>query len=176
MPEANCEQLRGILRRHGETYPLMRPCDGVKLIYQNEFGGGHLITDSARTLERLRAEYDAVRHDPSQAIFEDIGNGIVRVMLSALDTGRYPLEALNRDFVRSAGLHRGDMAAFLGKLEVLRELCAQGAFGFSLEELDGYLAEYTAAGCPMVSHSEEYRRAYQPAYRVILRSCCSGML
>ena len=36
------EELERILREHAERYPLMQPTDAVKLIYQNEFGGGHL--------------------------------------------------------------------------------------------------------------------------------------
>ena len=43
-------ELNHILQAHAKKYPLMAPCDAVKLIYQNEFGGGHLVTDSARSL------------------------------------------------------------------------------------------------------------------------------
>ena len=39
------DELIKILRAHAEKYPLMRPQDAVKLVYQNEFGGGHLIVD-----------------------------------------------------------------------------------------------------------------------------------
>ena len=35
----------------------MEPCDAVKLVYQSVLGGGHLITDPARSLERLAEEY-----------------------------------------------------------------------------------------------------------------------
>ena len=42
-------------------------------------------------------------------------------------------------------------------------------FRFSKEALQTYLAAYREAGCPMVSHSETYRRAYRPAYRVVLQ-------
>ena len=37
------EELKQILQEHAKRYPLMQPRDVVKLIYQNEFGGGHLI-------------------------------------------------------------------------------------------------------------------------------------
>ena len=36
-------ELEAILKIHVKRYPLMQPTDAVKLIYQNEFGGGHLI-------------------------------------------------------------------------------------------------------------------------------------
>lgn len=163
------ERLWEVLRTHGARYPRMRPRDAVKLIYQNEFGGGHLVKDRERSLERIRAECGAALPVPEPV--EDIGNGLVRVHLSALEGEKLTPEGLNGAFVRSAELHRGDMAAFLEKLEVLRELCGQGVWRFSPGELEEYLTGYLAAGCPMVSHSEEYRGAYRPAYRVLLRSC-----
>lgn len=149
----------------------MRPQDAVKLIYQNEFGGGHLIKDRRQSLERLRTEYEAAASAPVREPVEDIGNGLVRVYLSALDGERLTPEGLNGAFIRSAELCRGSMAAFLEKLEVLRELCGQGVWRFSPGELEEYLTGYLAAGCPVVSHSEAYRRAYRPAYRVLLRAC-----
>jgi len=42
-----------------------------------------------------------------------------------------------------------------------------------LEELEAYLEEYKRAGYPMVSHSEQYRQAYKPAYRIVLESIFS---
>ena len=42
--------------------------------------------------------------------------------------------------------------------------------GGRLLRLAGYLAAYRDAGCPPASHSEAYRAAYHPAYRVGLRS------
>lgn len=166
------DELTSILTAHAGRYPEMRPQDAVKLIYQNEFGGGHLITEPAHALARLRAEYAAVEHDPDAPVLEDIGNGLTRVMLAGLEPDLYPLERLNGDFVRSARLHTGSRESFLQKLALLRDLTAQGALPFSSAALTAYLRDYTAAGCPAVSHSESYRAAYHPAYRVLRRSCC----
>ena len=48
------EELKVILITHAKRYPLMQPQDAVKLIYQNEFGGGHLIRDEEACLNYLR--------------------------------------------------------------------------------------------------------------------------
>lgn len=161
-------ELEHILRRHAALHPRMRPCDAVKLVYQNEFGGGHLVTDPAGSLDRLRSEYAAVRTSPALKALEPIGNGVVRVMLAGLDTSSYSLEALNADFVRSAEAHTGALPAFLEKLAVLQTLAAESVFDFPPALLDEYLIEYAQDGYPPVSHSPEYRAAYQPAYRVVL--------
>ena len=161
------EELEQILREHAKRYPLMQPRDAVKLLYQNEFGGGHLIRDEEACLNYLRREYADLEKDPTAPMYEDIGNGIVRVNLGAVR--EEALEQLGQDFIASAAKHKGTLDSFLNKLEVLISLTADGVFTFDADALNAYLSEYKAAGYPAVSHSPEYRQAYNPAYRVILR-------
>ena len=160
------EELRAILITHAKRYPLMQPRDAVKLIYQNEFGGGHLIRDEEACLNYLRREYADLEKDPTAPMYEDIGNGIVRVNLAAVR--EEDLEQLGQDFIASAAKHKGTLDSFLNKLEVLQTLTTEGVFAFDLDALNTYLSEYEAAGYPAVSHSPEYRQAYKPAYRIIL--------
>ena len=160
------EELERILREHAKRYPLMQPTDAVKLIYQNEFGGGHLIRDEEACLNYLRREYADLEKDPTAPLYEDIGNGIVRVNLAAVKPE--DLAQLGQDFIVSAAKHKGTLDSFLNKLEVLRKLTAEGVFTFDTNALSAYLSEYKAAGYPAVSHSPEYREAYKPAYRIIL--------
>ena len=94
------EELRAILIAHAKRYPLMQPRDAVKLIYQNEFGGGHLIRDEQACLNYLRREYADLEKDPTVPLYEDIGNGIVRVNLAAVKPE--DLEQLGQDFIASA--------------------------------------------------------------------------
>ena len=131
------EELEQILREHAKRYPLMQPRDAVKLIYQNEFGGGHLIRDEQACLNYLRREYAAVEKDPTAPLYEDIGNGIVRVNLAAVKPE--DLEQLGQDFIASAAKHKGTMDSFLNKLEVLRKLTAEGVFAFDTNALTSYL-------------------------------------
>ena len=162
------EELERILREHAKRYPLMQPTDAVKLIYQNEFGGGHLIRDEEACLNYLRREYADLEKDPTAPLYENIGNGIIRVNLAAVKAE--DLERLGRAFIDSAAKHKGTMDSFLNKLEVLRKLANEGVFNFDTNALNAYLSEYEAAGYPAVSHSPEYRQAYKPAYRIIRKA------
>ena len=162
------EELRAILVTHAKRYPLMQPTDAVKLIYQNEFGGGHLIRDEQACLNYLRREYADLEKDPTAPLYEDIGNGIVRVNLAAVKPEN--LEKLGKVFIDSAAKHKGTLDGFLNKLEVLRTLTEEGIFTFDSNTLGAYLSEYKAAGYPAVSHSPEYRQAYKPAYRIIRKA------
>ena len=159
------EELKQILREHASFYPLMEPIDAVKLIYQNEFGGGHLIRDEAACLNYLRREYASIEKDAAADLYERIGNGIVRVNLASLSEEM--LEQLGRAFIRGAAARQGDLSCFLAKLEVLKELTEEGIFSFDPDALDAYLADYAQLGYPAVSHSQRYRDAYKPAYRIV---------
>lgn len=158
--------MKTILLTHARRYPNMEPTDAVKLLYQNTFGGGHLIRDEASAIRYLRREYAAVSPNPNLPLTEDIGSGLLRVNLAALPENR--LEELGQAFLRSAKAWQGTLEDFLPKLALLRELTVEGTFEFSPQTLDTYLEEYARAGYPMVSHSERYRQTYHPAYRVVL--------
>ena len=168
------QELKTILLRHSVQYPLMEPRDAVKLVYQNEFGGGHLIQDEAGCREYLYREYAATVQKCDMPLLEPIGNGLYRVMLQSLDAHAYSPERLAGDFIRSAASHRGTQAGFLQKLSVLRECTQAGKMPFPPEVLENYLTEYARAGYPPVSHSEAYRTAYHPAYRVVGIHCITA--
>lgn len=161
------DELQQILLDHAARYPAMEPTDGVKLIYQNEFGGGHLIKDEAACLAYLRREYELVEKSGQVPLYESIGNGIVRVNLAAVQ--ETDLEKLGQAFIRSAAIHQGNLESFKEKLGLLRQMTQQHCFGFSSEALEAYLEAYEKAGFPPVSHSESYRAAYHPAYRIVCK-------
>ncbi|MBQ7354917.1 MAG: hypothetical protein IJW62_05290 [Clostridia bacterium] len=164
-----------ILQTHAARYSKMEPTDAVKLLYQSEFGGGHLIANEDACLAYLRAEWARTPFDPQAPLLEDIGGGVVRVMLAAIAEAA-EIEVLGRDFIASAANVHGTNEGFLEKLAILRKMTAEGCFAFSLGELDEYLAAYEKAGYPVVSHSETYRMHYRPAYRVLRSKDCSGIL
>ena len=160
------EELKAILLAHAKRYPLAQPQDFVKLVYQNEFGPGHLVTDGEKAIAYLLAEMEKLTPDPAVPLFEDIGNGLVRVYLAALPED-YPLHSLCTDFIMTASLHRGNMESFQEKINLLHIFVAEHELAFSHVDFGDFAIPYVNAGCPMVSHSETYRKAYSPAYRVV---------
>ncbi len=152
-----------LLLLHAARYPRMEPTDAVKLLYQSEFGGGHLIEDGLESLGRLREEMGTAPADGP--LFEELGGDFCRVCLGP--AGREAVDAIHRMFLAGAARPRGTMAGLEEKLGVLEELASRGAMPFSAEELAAYLEDYRAKGLPAVSHSAAYRGAYRPAYRVI---------
>lgn len=161
-----CGELIRILTDHAAKYPLMQPTDVVKLVYQNEFGSEHFVTDEKECLARLEREAASVKRDEKIPLTEDIGNGVRRVNLNSARIGCYPPEKLNADFIALSETHKGAPESFRQKLAAVSEHFDGIGFGFSKESFDLYLREYEKAGFPPVSHSDIYRENYHPAYRL----------
>jgi len=163
------EELKVLLELHLQRYPQMQIRDAVKLLYQNEFGGGHLIPDAQQSLRVLLHEWDSVAADQQAIAFEEIGSGLVRASLPALKARSVSPELLNHVFVLSANAVQGSIPEFERKLPILSTCRVQNAVVFDPSVLADYLAEYRRQGYPAVSHSEIYRQAYHPSYRVLLK-------
>lgn len=166
-------ELRKVLSEHAIKYPLTEPCDAVKLIYQNEFGGGHLITDKNLCLSRLAEEYQSVTQRHEARLFDDIGNGVTRINLSAIEANGLSIEKLNEIFIISSCIIQGTSESFMKKLLFLNELTEEGIFAFNSSSLRTYLNTYISMGYLPVSHSKVYKEAYNPAYRVVLKKLLS---
>ncbi len=182
--------MKEILLEHFRKYPKMEIADAVKLLYQSEFGGGHMIPDPSRSLKRIRQEWRERWKDDAagggtekrgqaeecqaspddgrsgrEAVCESIGCGMYRIYLDALDNG-LAAETLNEIFVQTADRKVGSMEAFERKLETLAECCKEGSLPFDEAEVRMYLKKYQQQGYPAVSHSRAYRESYHPSYRV----------
>lgn len=140
----------------------------VKLIYQSEFAGGHLITDAAQSEARMEEERRAaITAGVPPLAFETIGDGLCRMYLGAVDALGLSTSTANRFFVNTANAVRGDASHFEDKLAVLLDCCREGLLPFGETETAAYIAKLKEKGYPPVSHSETYRKAYHPAYRVV---------
>lgn len=161
------DELRGVTCAHAAKYPLMRPCDAVKLVFQSTFGGGHLIVDRDECLRRIREEWENVGTLAEVPLTEDLGGGVVRFDFRSSLREAFSPERVLLMFVASSESEWGTEDDLNDGLSVLLDVAGENVFGFSRPELEEYLAGYRAAGCPPVSHSEVYREAYRPSYRVM---------
>ncbi len=152
--------------RHFAAYPAMTAQDAVKLAYQAAFGPGHLLADEEKARAFLRRELEATAAARGP-VLEPIGGGFARLHLACARAAGLGEGEIFQRFFRAAGADAPGKAAFEQSLTLLEQLAAAGETPFSAEQLADYLAEYRAAGCPMVSHSETYRQHYHPAYRVV---------
>lgn len=163
------KDLASVLLQHCQRYPRMTIQDLVKLVFQNEFAGGHMIADEQTSLQRLHEELQLLDQASADRMpaFEAIGDGLCRLNLKAIrDTGIEPA-TVNRFFVNTAKSWNGEIDSFEQKLGLLKDLCRDGAIPYTSADLDAYVSVYRQQGYPPVSHSTGYRDCYRPAYRVV---------
>lgn len=153
-------EIEKILLEHSARYPLMEAQDYVKLLYQMHMGPGHLVTNPEEALRRVKAERTTGQ---TGVRLEAIGNGLSRCYLDGGD-GTLTDEAITDAFILTANTF---MKQPDGLLEALEELTMLSAAGRIACDTEPYKSAYVASGMPPVSHSENYRRAYHPAYRVV---------
>ncbi|MDD3851467.1 MAG: hypothetical protein PHS13_07625 [Firmicutes bacterium] len=165
--------LKKLLLNQYRRYPRMECQDMVKLIYQNEFAGGHLISNERDSLKGLEEECRTlIRHSrdierPADLIFEDIGNGLCRLHLEALEHTSIDLATINKFFVSTANSACGSIRSLEAKLEVFRQCCREGLLPYAADRVEAYLRGYRSRNYPPVSHSKVYRGLYLPAYRIV---------
>ena len=159
--------IQDVLLEHFARYPLMEPQDAVKLIYQHVFGPEHMMRDKEKALAFLRqemAELQAPR--AGEALYESIGGGLCRLNLRPCAARGIPAEDICRLFLETADGMTGDEKRFRPAIHALQELAEAGETPFEPVLLDLFLVRYPHKP-QAVHHSEAYRRAYAPAYRVV---------
>lgn len=146
-----------IAREHWAKYPKMEPQDFAKLAYQSEFGPAHMVRSPDKVLEALLAERKEAGPEPIPP--EPIGGGLCRFHITGGLSTLWELPLIGRMFTRTMVQTEGTEAGLLEKLESLADLPVPG--------MAEYLALWRREGCPPVHHSEAFRSAYNPHYRVL---------
>jgi len=152
-------EFEAILQTHLAKYPLMTPQDCGKLAYQSEYGPEHLAPDPDYVADMLRREWEEVPADQPYLPPEDIGGGLCRFYLNPEENIEAASALLTALFCRTAQEHSGTAEGLEQKLQVLAQS--------NLPGMADWLASYRAEGCPAVRHSQTYREAYTPRYRLL---------
>jgi len=152
-------------------YPLMKTEDFLKLLYQTSFGPKHLHTtlDPNRVRTYLEKELSEVVNASVEDV-EIIGPSYSRIYLSSIFNHRYTIEELTNLFLESAN-EEVDMDSarnyFFQGLDVLTQLVLEESIFIPKEEFHSTVKKYLERGIQPIHHSNQYREAYHPHYRVI---------
>ena len=157
---ACAEEMKRRLVEQKKRYPRMNEEDIVKFAFQGMLGVGHLISSEQDTRDRLAAEIDALEADDSEPLVEKISTDWVRLNLRPAKAKKMTVDDIIYYLVRSVEW---------GTLSFTR----QNVYNFCVK-LDGSERMKTAAAKVLdehwlPSHSEQYKLAYQPAYRVLYK-------
>ncbi len=159
------EKTRALLLRHGFAYPILQTEDIFKYLFQSAFGCEHLVSSDGAALDSIGREYGTVSTKTAPRL-DRLDGEYSRVHLSWLNGG-LSSETLARLFCLSAKKEQGGKALLEEKLRVAKELVADGLLPPSCTDFETALDEWRAMDYPALHHSDAFRAAYRPAYRVI---------
>ena len=159
------QNTKALLTDHYRKYPCLGIEDVFKFLFQSSFGCEHLVSSEETALAYIRAELDAVTEVQARQV-DPLDGNYSRVHLSCIGKDITP-ELLAKYFCLSAKAEPRGKEALEKKLSVARELIKDGTLPLSLTEFDTKLSAWREAGYPAIHHSDTFRKAYAPHYRVI---------
>ena len=167
---ASNDSIQEAITRQLQEFPQSHLQDIYKSFYQSCFGAEHLITDTASVRAYLREEIATAATDTVvNPYYEPTGaNGhFVRVYLRCVTENYITEKQLSDAFLRSARpLQRTEAWHRLWQDEIVPAARKAGLV-FSQEELDELTSASRQDGA--VRHSDGYRNAYHPHYRIVER-------
>jgi len=154
---------------HAAAHPSMRAQDAIKLCYQAAFGAEHLLTDAEKVRAYFEREWDNVL-PKDVPLWEPISERYGRVNIAAWKRRNLPREWLFRMFYLTASSPSDATCADLNEyLATVAEAAESNQMPFTAAEWKEMLSVYERYGGGPVHHSEQYRNAECPSYRVVDR-------
>ena len=166
---------KALIMLHYEKYPKAQPRDFYKLIYQGVFGVGHIISDSAKEYLVEEANRVDLKDYPNRLLVESVSpNGsMVRVYLRPFMRRKLSLDRLFWVMQRSAK-REGDIGQFMDLWQVFIDMVESGEISMDQDALDEINTTIESDGLKPMHHTEPYRDAYYPAYRVVWKPYLDG--
>ncbi len=175
-----------VLNEQCALHPIFAPQDALKLCYQASFGAEHLLNDPTGAQDFFEQEYRAAkprgakfcvanaRATVQEPLLEWISADFCRVNLRAWKVKKLPSLWLFRLFLQSTQPApfavpnaAAQTAQFHKNTAQISALCEAGTLPFSAQEWQSALSAYLSEGVHAVHHSNAYRAAECPAYRLI---------
>ena len=162
--------VRQALDRQLSTYPKSTLQDVYKTFYQDRFGPSHMISDTAAVRDYLLSELAYAAEDSVEnPYYEPTGakGQFVRVYLRSVLEKRITAEQLVNAFVRSAVPVPQPDESWTEEWEaIVSELNAEQLEWLDRDSVCAQLQEAAALN-RAVHHSNAYRQAYHPHYRIV---------
>ena len=168
-PDSHSLAICEAIERQMATYPESTLQDVYKNFYQDYFGPGHMISDTASARSYLMRELSEMT-DGSSVYYEPTGSEgrFVRVYLSAVADSLITAEQLLDAFVRSANMVKAETdweAEWKAIVGIIKRYGIE-VNGFE----DAALLDEASRDRQAVHHSRAYDAAYHPHYRIVERS------
>ncbi len=160
----NNNDISQVLLNHFEEYPLLKPRDAFKFLFQSIFGCEHMISSPEFVISYIKNEFETASEH--KKVIEPLLGNYCRVNLDILNSGLSE-ETLGKLFFLTAKKEKGTLSDLKNAVEVLKDLANKGLTPFGKQELLEALKIWEEENFPPIHHSDAFRQNYKPAYRVI---------
>ena len=172
-------EINRLIQMEYTLHPASRLTDYYKLFFQAIYGPGHLITNNEAAYQYLIDELQNFQEN-QEPLIQDLsfaGNDFCRVNLQVITLNMLDVRTYCRHFIRSADNLQSsiDLREIWSVItELLEEM---GILGETFNEEMKLLGSFTE-GVDLISprHSESFRNAYDPHYRLIRKEFITNLL
>jgi hypothetical protein len=163
--------IRAAIEHQMTVYPKSTLQDIYKSFYQDRFGPGHMITDTASVRQYLLYELSE-NEVASKVYYEPTGSDgrYVRGYLSAVADSLITVEQLLDAFVRSANTDKGADVDWEAEWNCIVGVITKHGIILNGFDKDVAMLNEASRNRQAVHHSRTYNEAYHPHYRIVERS------
>lgn len=157
-----------LIGAHRARYPAMALEDVYKLLHQAALGPAH-AADAATVLARLESEMGSLGEGPDEPLVDAISpdGRLARVHLRPWAARGLSAAALAEAFAATGAHWAPDPAKLARFCACLGDLADAGGVPAPRAEVEAFVARCSTESWPALHHSEAFRRAYSPAYRLV---------
>lgn len=159
------EKTSACLLNHFKKYPLLDICDIFKFLYQSTFGCEHMVTSETEAENRICEEINTVTNN-CVGLVEELDGDYCRVSLSLISEGM-SIKTFAKLFCLSSKKESSSITLLEEKIECARSLITDGTLPLNIKEFDSELSKWKEGGYQSIHHSDRFKSAYLPSYRVI---------
>ena len=169
-PDSEENAIRTMCTEIAEHYPQATLQDVYKTCFQDFFGAEHLLKDTAMAHSYLAAEITLCKNQDLSAMpsFEPTGfrHRFVRVNLSEVLSGAMSEDELFARFADAAGTDNAFSNNWTEEWQRIEKIALEVHPAWTDTILQAAL-QFAASTASPVRHSEAFRQAYNPHYRII---------
>ena len=169
-PQSDSEAIRQLCTDISTRYPAATLQDVYKTCYQDFFGAEHLMRDTAAARYYLHEELEACRNQDLSAmpLREPTGfrHRFLRINLQNIFDGTLTEDELLRLFIEAAGSDNAFSDDWPREWQLIETIALEVHPSWADEELQQALRQ-AADLRRAVRHSDPFRAAYHPHYRII---------
>ncbi len=168
--EVNETGLLSLLGQHLAWYPRMQVQDAYKLIFQATMGPEHLLVSGQDFTRHLAREFELLTPERDGRLLEPVrpDASLLRLNLRPYKHLQTTIDRLIPPLLQTAETAGGNKAALLDAWAIFSRLGEAGVFSaFANADVRNFSHHVEQGDYPVVHHSQVYRDAYHPAYRLI---------